>query len=90
MAFETVTLADLRRSFEVLVEKLQGDSTDWRATVILASHTGVDMASGVRVEIAVSARTGEAKYTCELAFWGSKLPEFVPALHEAIIEFTDR
>ena len=48
------------------------------------------MASGFTVEITISSRTGEAKYVCDPPYWGSKLPELVPAFHEAVTEYNRR
>jgi hypothetical protein len=90
MLYRITPLETLRKDFEVIVESVTDDPIDFQATIRFSSHSGVEIASGFLVDISVSSRDGEARYTCTPAFWGSKLPELIPAFHEVIEEHRAR
>ena len=87
MKYEAVSVTDFRHDFEIFVESFDGNPIEWRAVVKLLSHSGIGSAAGISIEIFVSSKTGEAKYTCQPAFWGTRLPNFVPALHQIVDEY---
>jgi hypothetical protein len=90
MSQRIVSAEELRKDFEIHIESVEGNSIEWKARINLVSHSGNGIASGVTIDIEVSARAGIANYSCKPASWGTKLTEMIPALNGLVADYSER